>query len=215
MKNLPPEHVRVGVTARRVRGWSLVELLVVCTIGALLVALIVPGISRAIASARAAKCVANLRQLYTAVQAFGNDNNGMLPNSMSAGSLWPQRIAPYLDVKLLPTEVAGAPPCADTPFLCPVAYTDPAPRRSYAFNSRLGDNNLNTDDLPLRINSLSQTVLIGDARNTSWLQSAADLSFRHEGKLAHLLMADGHVEKMDAATAQNRPYAVFIRGGSK
>ncbi len=211
--NKSPLEYQCGDSSRSdVSGWSVLELLAVLTVVGVLFALLFPGLSRALSTARSAKCVSNLRQLYMAVQGFCNENNGMLPSSMSAGSLWPQRIAPYLNIDLLPTDIAGAPPCRDTAFLCPVAYTDPAPQRSYAFNSRLGDNNLNTDDPALGIALPSQTVLIGDSRNTSWLQSAANLSFRHKSNLANLLMADGHVEQIDVLTAQNRPYAIFIRG---
>lgn len=191
---------------------SLMEVLIVCAISAVLAALLFPSLSRATAAARTAKCAGNLRQLFIAVQGFRNDNNGSLPNSMSAGALWPQRIAPYLGVTLSATDIAGAPPCADTPFLCPAVYADAEPRRSYAFNSRLQDNNLNTDDPALGIALPSQTVLITDAKNTSWFQSQANVSFRHDRKLANFLMADGHVEKMDSAAASTRPYAVFIRG---
>ncbi|MBN8707987.1 MAG: type II secretion system protein [Verrucomicrobia bacterium] len=197
---------------RHAPGMSLMEVLIVCAISAVLAALLFPSLSRATAAARTVKCAGNLRQLFIAVQGFRNDNNGLLPGSMSAGSLWPQRIAPYLGVTLSGTDIPGAPPCPDTPFLCPAVYADSEPRRSYAFNSRLQDNNLNTDDPAIGIALPSQTVLIADARNTSWFQSQANASFRHDHKMANFLMADGHVEKMDSAAANARPYDVFIRG---
>lgn len=60
----------------RKRGFTLVELLVVIAIMAILVAMIMPVLLEAKDAARMRTCMANLKQLGTAVQAYIDDNNG-------------------------------------------------------------------------------------------------------------------------------------------
>ncbi|MCQ6463509.1 prepilin-type N-terminal cleavage/methylation domain-containing protein, partial [Vibrio parahaemolyticus] len=57
---------------RRTEGFTLVELLVVIAIIALLVALVLPAISRARESARAAACQNNLRQFGIGLHIFAD-----------------------------------------------------------------------------------------------------------------------------------------------
>lgn len=63
----------------RRRAFTLIELLVVISIIAVLVAMLLPALSRAKETARRAVCISNLRQLYVLFQSYAMDSNGWLP----------------------------------------------------------------------------------------------------------------------------------------
>jgi prepilin-type processing-associated H-X9-DG protein/prepilin-type N-terminal cleavage/methylation domain-containing protein len=82
-------------------GFTLIELLVVITIIVILVALVLPGLSRAKQSAYASKCVSNLHQLGAGCMMYSNDNNQMLIPmyvgvASTTGSTWRLLLAPYI-----------------------------------------------------------------------------------------------------------------------
>jgi prepilin-type N-terminal cleavage/methylation domain-containing protein len=64
---------------RRV-GFTLIELLVVVAIIAILAAILFPIYATATEHARQQKCLANLKQLATAMMMYAMDNNGRAPN---------------------------------------------------------------------------------------------------------------------------------------
>jgi prepilin-type N-terminal cleavage/methylation domain-containing protein/prepilin-type processing-associated H-X9-DG protein len=66
---------------RRTRGFTLIEVLVVVAIIALLVAILLPSLDRARATARMAQCQSNLKQLMTAFVMYGNETKGRLPGN--------------------------------------------------------------------------------------------------------------------------------------
>jgi prepilin-type N-terminal cleavage/methylation domain-containing protein/prepilin-type processing-associated H-X9-DG protein len=89
------------------RGFTLVELLVVMGIIAILVSLSVPALSMAMSKARTAKCASNVRGIVAGMITFAGDNNGNLPESGSTivygatdGTTglngWTQQLEPYL-----------------------------------------------------------------------------------------------------------------------
>jgi prepilin-type N-terminal cleavage/methylation domain-containing protein/prepilin-type processing-associated H-X9-DG protein len=79
------------------RGFTLIELLVVISIMSLLIALLLPALATARATADTMSCLAKLRTLGFANTQYANDNNGFLPlaaydpdgNGPFAGNTWP------------------------------------------------------------------------------------------------------------------------------
>ncbi len=67
-------------------GFTLVELLTVIVIIAVLAAILVPVTLNARASARASRCVANLRQIGVAVQLYAGEHRGALPYMTANGT---------------------------------------------------------------------------------------------------------------------------------
>src|SRR5436190_10742539 len=74
---LAPTHL--PLPRREGRAFTLVELLVVLGIIALLIAILLPSLSRARESAKGVACLANLRQMATAAQAYANEFGGAYP----------------------------------------------------------------------------------------------------------------------------------------
>jgi prepilin-type N-terminal cleavage/methylation domain-containing protein/prepilin-type processing-associated H-X9-DG protein len=60
-------------------GFTLVELLVVIGIIAVLIAVLLPALSRAVQAARTVHCQANLRQIYSGMLQYSMDWNGWIP----------------------------------------------------------------------------------------------------------------------------------------
>lgn len=70
--------------ARRTRGFTLVELLVVITIIGMLAALLLPAVTSAIESGNRTKCENNLRELARAVEGYASSHKGKYPPSFGA-----------------------------------------------------------------------------------------------------------------------------------
>ncbi len=67
----------------REKAFTLIELLVVISITALLLAILMPTLRRVRNQARSVVCQSNLRQWGTLLQMYINDNNGLLPRSVT------------------------------------------------------------------------------------------------------------------------------------
>jgi len=64
---------------RDCRGFTLIELLVVIVVMALLAALLLPTIQRAMEASKLTACLANIRQVGSATLLYAADKNGQLP----------------------------------------------------------------------------------------------------------------------------------------
>jgi prepilin-type N-terminal cleavage/methylation domain-containing protein/prepilin-type processing-associated H-X9-DG protein len=74
--NSVPSH---PIVHRRPRSFTLIELLVVVTIIAILASLLLPALTGARSSARAAQCLNNLKQQYLGFVGYVDDNNDIVP----------------------------------------------------------------------------------------------------------------------------------------
>jgi len=88
------------VKSLKIRGFTLVELLVVISIIGLLASLAVPVISGAQKKAKAGACLSNLRQIGLATLAYAADNSNLLPDgSQSNGSpTWAASLAGFMSL---------------------------------------------------------------------------------------------------------------------
>jgi prepilin-type N-terminal cleavage/methylation domain-containing protein/prepilin-type processing-associated H-X9-DG protein len=66
---------------KKIKGFTLIELLVVVAIISVLIAMLMPALSRARESARAALCSSNQKSIGLATQQYVMDNNGSLPSA--------------------------------------------------------------------------------------------------------------------------------------
>ena len=64
-------------------AFTLIELLVVIAIIAILAALLLPVLTKVQENANSTKCLANLRQIGTAINAYCGENDGLLPGPLS------------------------------------------------------------------------------------------------------------------------------------
>ena len=111
-------------------AFTLIELLVVIAIIAILAALLLPVLTKVQENANSIKCLANLRQIGTAINAYCGENDGLLPGPLSISQYPLFGKGSDNDDKLLVKKLAkyvGLPenPNPDTPlnkgniFICP------------------------------------------------------------------------------------------------
>lgn len=72
----------------RRQGFTLIEVLVVVAIIALLVAILMPSLSRAKAMTRMVQCQSNMKQLATAFAMYTTESKGRLPGADDYGADW-------------------------------------------------------------------------------------------------------------------------------
>ena len=76
-------------------GFTLVEMLVVMAIIAILMAMLLPSISKAKAKANQTSCLNNMRQLNLAATMYASDHEEEYPARRSPTNAWPHKLKPY------------------------------------------------------------------------------------------------------------------------
>src|SRR3954452_13610263 len=73
---------------RRRPAFTLVELLVVIGIIALLIAILMPSLSRARQQSQRIQCMSNMRQIGTATMQYTTENKGWFPRAAGGGTAY-------------------------------------------------------------------------------------------------------------------------------
>lgn len=114
---------------KRHYAFTLIELLVVIAIIALLMAILLPALGKARASALRVSCASQLRQLSIAGLMYGNDYNDWFPANAQSGAttakgMWVHELAPYLFEPKLGAATTGFATGNIRVFRCPAARED-------------------------------------------------------------------------------------------
>jgi prepilin-type N-terminal cleavage/methylation domain-containing protein/prepilin-type processing-associated H-X9-DG protein len=200
----------------KARAFTLVELLVVIGIVALLVAMLMPALSKARASAVSVQCQSNLRQLFLAQNFYADDHGGQFtPVQYVVHPLLPP------DWMELLTQYIGNPADARGVFHCPAVDVIEERQRTYGLNSHLmmpnwqrrrdrtvdmtkliifADKGASAEDF---VRSEDKFHLLYDQveNNWFWVQNpfhSNQGSYRHgrDGSV-NAVMGDGHVRRLD------------------
>ncbi|HEY5745474.1 MAG TPA: type II secretion system protein [Chryseolinea sp.] len=205
------------------RGFTLVELLVVITIIGILASIALPVFQKAQEKSRAISDASNLRQIGLGVQTYKGDNNGDFPSGGS--TVWPQQLNPtYVPA----WKVFKSP--FDTRVASEVAATAPV---SYGINGTIGNSGSNLLGLDsTKINYPSSLILLAptivdnsallynglgnaDVLVTSSSAGTGDRGSHSSRKRINVLFADGHTEDITVVKFQDSSSAASAGGGKK
>lgn len=196
----------IRTNTRRMRAFTLVEILIVLTVIALLAGILLPVFSKARERARSVSCQNNLRQIGLGLSMYVQDNNRFYPQvgDLVTNCSWVEGVKPY--VKNMSS------------FECPAArfgkYVPgcPAPKPGDGYVEYFsGSYLLNTfvDGPPIRDSRIrvpSETILVTEGENPlafNFVPASMQLNeeelttmtfmFRHNSG-SNNLFADGHVK---------------------
>ena len=169
----------MDIRTRKIRAFTLVELLVVLAVVGVLVAVGIPVYGRMVETGRAAKCVANLRQIGTALGLYLGEHNMTMP-TLLAGRTNLSQDGDYID-NTLNAYTQGNP----SVFACPSDGGQAAQSgTSYYWNQALNGQVMSGLNF---LNNYDQTQVI----------ILADKAAYHPYLVnkVNFLYADGHAEK--------------------
>ena len=208
------------------RVFTLIELLVVIAIIAILAAMLLPALSAARASAKSSKCMANLKQLITAINMYADDNDDWIPPGQQRGYdskgkakqiKWYSIIQPYgIDYDKYSKATCLECPAETRDFANTLKYThygsNPYVMGTFSnTDSRRFQNRRNIYGNPTKVK-----VVMDLNANTTDISYPSAASYRHgagddrnttsatsskipnPGGLCNVAMLDGHVESLNS-----------------
>jgi prepilin-type N-terminal cleavage/methylation domain-containing protein/prepilin-type processing-associated H-X9-DG protein len=188
-------------TARRTRGFTLTELLIVILIIFGLTTLLVPAVRSALDKAKQTTCINNLKQLGTGFQLFAQANDDKFPyKSNTSTNTWTIQVAArYCIAGKPPAHLAWLPPggspkgpgiCNPT-LLCPSQNKLPGGTKvnsSFGCNQELNKASLRMNTIP----NPSKTILLIDiVDDPVYVNDSSKVADRHK-KGADIVYVDGH-----------------------
>ncbi len=208
---------------RPLRGFTLVELLVVITIIAMMMALLLPAVQAVRASARQTQCASNMKQIGLAVQMFANSRGGQMPFNVhhSAARSWVNTLGEYMgdvdEIRICPDDpragqLLSGPNGSTSYLISEYVSTEGIPGGVYNLNALA-----KPDQLMILFEASEKMEITADhAHCSSWYtphkinQGAVfvaleqEIDPRRHGATANYLFADGHVESIPTAELQER-----------
>jgi prepilin-type N-terminal cleavage/methylation domain-containing protein/prepilin-type processing-associated H-X9-DG protein len=223
-------------TRRHLLAFTLIEMLVVIAIIAVLAAIAFPSYQGIMESSKAAQCTSNLREIFTGIQGYVQDNNGIYPPSTTGkngvNGYWFAAIGPYLDEgrRFDQSKVNSGPWPQNIPFACPSCTNHgwggagiDVGINGYQVGATQNTNNITTALRIAKASALSTTLLVADAKDwqVGWRIGAAGsfnisteaIATRRKGR-ANVLYFDGHVGQVTAEQLKD-PKFVEELGGPK
>jgi prepilin-type N-terminal cleavage/methylation domain-containing protein len=153
---------------RRVRGFSLVELLVVISIIALLIAMLLPAVQKARGQANSLRCKSNMRVIGQSMLMYAGENRGQLFPIDAGGAFGMPPISRQWFVYVLkpkpPINPASTDPHDWTPpiMLCPSDDVDPAFYHSYVLNDHINEHQIKYSTKISTGQSPGEIVIMGE-----------------------------------------------------
>jgi prepilin-type N-terminal cleavage/methylation domain-containing protein/prepilin-type processing-associated H-X9-DG protein len=195
---------------RKIRSFTLVELLIVIAIIAILASMLLPALKNAKNKANQISCAANLKQLNLGIQNYINDWNGWQPIGRPSQNNWNYHVDSYLvnrddsfsDIHVLSPIWR----CAENPcdYLKESVAGVPATRDSrcsYIGNAELFNNAWAPDKI-VKTSLPSEKICIVERENNKWEtvvaygSSSVDYyGFPHFGGM-NILFVDGHTNRL-------------------
>jgi prepilin-type processing-associated H-X9-DG protein/prepilin-type N-terminal cleavage/methylation domain-containing protein len=188
-----------GRSDARGRAFTLVELLVVIGIIALLIAMLMPALTKAKRQSVMVACRANMHDTFSHLLMYGNDNRGlMFPVGFGSGT--PRNLR-------WPTKVFK-PPVWNPPVLTCPADQDPAEEHSYILNNHFRRHEIRYSSTK-GVNP-ADAIVMGEKKSTEpdYYMDLKDFNrlveqYRHGLQLgSNYLFLDGHVDSRTPEKAQ-------------
>ena len=215
----------------RRKAMTLIELLVVIAIIGVLVALLMPAVQSARASARSAHCKNSVRQIGIATLMYADAHRGAFPQTVHAGKSqsWIYLLAPCIE------SVDAIRLCPDDPLVYDPPPSGP-PDTSYLINEFITDPELPESILNLnKMEQTSKSIILFEGskdrdpasehvhaslwyterninRKLWWEQYKAEVGPDRHSDSAHYVYADGHVEAYSTGTIQEWMEADVMAG---